>query len=426
MLANAAPGAPRWTHVTSEISADNVLEWAARLGPLSLCWARPDQAEVVCGVGIAAVAQADQGAGLLGGLTAPPVGSDPLPLGPWFGAMAFDPRGMWDDLPAAHFILPQWLVWRRRGRTHLSALSVDTNTSGSELHRQLHVRLQEAAAQPSPPYTPARLPSIVRLVEDRPAWDLLLDGALQRLREGGLSKVVLARAITALLSGPTDGAQLLTSLMRHHPTCQTFFMALPDGSFFAGATPETLLRMRGNVVETDCLAGSSAPAAGNALLHSAKDLEEHRYVVDFIAQRLLPLTGSLQLPASPGLLKLANITHLHTPVRAVLRETTTLQDVLSALHPTPAVCGTPQQDALDFIHQHEGLQRGYYSGPVGVVGAGNAHFGVALRCARVRGKAARVFVGAGIVAESHAASEWEETRRKSRAFLGALAGGADA
>ncbi len=112
--------------------------------------------------------------------------------------------------------------------------------------------------------------------------------------------------------------------------------------------------------------------------------------------------------------------HLRTSIRAVLRKDLGLAEVVCALHPTPAVGGSPREHALEFLCEHEALDRGWYAGPVGWVGMGKAHQMVALRSARVKGARARLFVGAGIVAGSNAESEWRETELKSLAMLRAL------
>jgi len=118
--------------------------------------------------------------------------------------------------------------------------------------------------------------------------------------------------------------------------------------------------------------------------------------------------------------ELANVVHLHTPVVARLAPGRSVADVASALHPTPAVAGVPSAAALRFLAEHEQLDRGLYAGIVGWVGDGSAELAVALRSALVRGRRARLFVGAGIVEGSSPDAEWEETELKARALLDAL------
>jgi menaquinone-specific isochorismate synthase len=212
-------------------------------------------------------------------------------------------------------------------------------------------------------------------------------------------------------------------LREQNPRCATFLFRAPDGAAFLGATPETLCRVEGRHLETEALAGSAAPAQAGALGGSDKDLREHEAVVRYILRALKPLTERLEADAEPALLTLKNVAHLRTGIRAELREGVGVAELVAALHPTPAVGGTPRERALEFLVEHEALDRGWYAGPVGWVGPGRAHQMVALRSARIQGSRARLFVGAGIVAGSSAEAEWRETEMKSLAMLRALGGG---
>jgi menaquinone-specific isochorismate synthase len=184
------------------------------------------------------------------------------------------------------------------------------------------------------------------------------------------------------------------------------------------------------VLETEALAGSIRRGVGasedaalaSALLSSEKDLREQRDVLEDIVARLKPLGLTLEFAPKPQLRRLANVQHLHTPVRAVLPETVRLLDVLAALHPTPAVGGSPRLAAVERIRELEGFPRGLYAGALGWLNArGGGEFFVGIRSALVDGATARVFAGAGIVAGSTPEKEFAETELKFRAMLGALA-----
>src|SRR5206468_12518986 len=144
---------------------------------------------------------------------------------------------------------------------------------------------------------------------------------------------------------------------------------------------------------------------------------EHRWVVDHIVEALSGIARSVQRKPEPGLRALANVVHLHTPISARLAHGRGVADVAAALHPTPAVLGVPAAAARRFLSEHEGLERGLYTGLVGWVGPRRSELAVALRCALIRGNRARLFVGAGIVEGSSAEREWEETEMKARALL---------
>jgi isochorismate synthase len=262
--------------------------------------------------------------------------------------------------------------------------------------------------------------------------------ATRRIRGGRLRKVVLARSIVVAADRALDAKQLLWRLRAVDPDCWTFAtpeLALDAGELrpsgvLVGATPELLVAKVGTQVTSTPLAGSAPrfgdPAEDRAsaqrLLASSKDREEHALVVQDVASALAPLCEHLRYPHEPELVGTANVWHLATPFRGTLRpEVRTALDLVAELHPTPAVCGTPREAARTALAELEPLDRGYYAGPVGWVGAdGDGVWAIALRCAELTGTTARVFAGAGIVADSDPGRELDETERKFRALLDSL------
>ena len=207
----------------------------------------------------------------------------------------------------------------------------------------------------------------------------------------------------------------LAALREAHP--QAFvFAATRGGDVFLGATPETLLRVRDGRLHTEALAGTAAPGTPlEVLLSREKDRAEHAFVVDALLEALHPICTEVRLPATPELRVLPGLVHLRTPIVARLRSGVTAKDVLATLHPTPAVGGHPRAAALSFLREHEGLERGYYAGPVGYVDAnGDGVFAVAIRSALIRGSEAFLFAGAGLVEASDPHAEWQETELKLR------------
>ncbi|GAA3191652.1 isochorismate synthase [Actinocorallia longicatena] len=259
-----------------------------------------------------------------------------------------------------------------------------------------------------------------------PEWGSAVGAAVERIREGRLGKVVLARDLWAESRQPLDARVLLRRLSDRFPACYTFAV---DG--LVGATPELLVRRSEETIESLVLAGTTPRGRDAAedevladrLLHSRKDLDEHAYAATMVREALTPLCDSLDLPDSPELLRLANLQHLATPVRGRLNSERSVLDVLAALHPTPAVGGTPTDVALDLIRELEVMDRARYAGPVGWVDArGDGEWGIALRCAQLEGNRARLFAGCGIVAESVPEAELAETQTKFRAMREALEG----
>jgi isochorismate synthase len=253
--------------------------------------------------------------------------------------------------------------------------------------------------------------------------------AVARIRGGVLRKVVLARAIEVRAGRRLDPRLLVSRLRAVDPDAYTFAAPTDDG-VIVGASPELLVSRRGREIRSNPLAGS-APRSGDpdqdranaeALASSAKDREEHAIVVDAVAQTLRPFCEELTWDPEPVLRDTPNVWHLSTSFRGVLRDPApTALDLVSALHPTPAVAGTPTDAALTAIGELEPFDRGRYAGPVGWIDAnGDGEWAIALRCAELVGDRAILSAGAGIVADSDPALELDETERKFRAFLDAL------
>jgi menaquinone-specific isochorismate synthase len=260
-----------------------------------------------------------------------------------------------------------------------------------------------------------------------PDWEQAVADAVTAIKDGRLRKVVLAQDLFATAAEPIDVRTLARRLANRYPDCYTFSC---DG--MVGATPELLIRQSGRQVSALVLAGTTPrgddpaqdEALGAALLASAKNTEEHAYAVASMREALGPLCDELDSQPRPGLIKLPNLQHLGTWVRGTLAADGTPRSALglaAAVHPTAAVAGTPTGTALELIRELEHMDRERYAGPVGWVDAdGNGAWGIALRCAQLSGRTARLFAGCGIVAGSDPAAELAEAQVKFRAMRGVL------
>jgi menaquinone-specific isochorismate synthase len=262
-----------------------------------------------------------------------------------------------------------------------------------------------------------------------PRWEQAVAEAVAAIKAGGVNKVVLARDVFATAAAPIDARILLRRLAGRYPDCFTFAC---DGMI--GATPE-LLVSRADLQVSALVLGGTLPrgadpaqdlALGEELLASAKNHEEHAYAVVSIREALEPLCDTLDVDARPALLKFPNLQHLGTRVRGTLAGGGTPKSALAlaaAVHPPAAVCGTPTGAALELIRDLEHMDRERYAGPVGWVDVeGNGEWGIALRCAQLSGRTARLFAGCGIVAGSEPAAELAETLVKLQPMRGALEG----
>lgn len=267
-----------------------------------------------------------------------------------------------------------------------------------------------------------------------------IDTAVRLLRSttDPLRKVVLARRITMMSTDPVEPLDLLSALVDGTPAGNGYCVDLSGaGGTFAGASlvgssPEVLVRRRGNTVTCHPLAGSAGRhpdptldrERGEELAGSAKDLEEHAFVVDAIRTALAPLCERLDIPDGPTLTHTPQLWHLGTPIVGTLRAAAppSALELAAALHPTPAVCGTPTDLAYEVIDELEG-DRGFYGGAVGWCDAdGDGEWMVAIRCALIRGDRRHVtaYAGGGIVAGSDPQSELRETEVKFGTVLQAL------
>jgi isochorismate synthase len=247
---------------------------------------------------------------------------------------------------------------------------------------------------------------------------------LQRIEAGAFQKIVLARSIGIELTTAFAPARALASLQQQPHSFAICYS--PDGSrFFLSATPERLGRVRNGRFTTMALAGTMtrqrvAQDGFDTLLLNAKERAEHAYVTEMIRTELAAFADDVQVD-DVQLLTLPHITHILTHMKCVLHPGRGMLDVVSALHPTPAVAGTPRVSAGKAIPELESFQRGLYAGCIGWVDArGNGDAAVAIRSAVVHGKTAHAFAGAGIVAESDPLDEERETRAKLQTILDIL------
>ena len=310
--------------------------------------------------------------------------------------------------------VPQVLIGRRGGRTWRTDVEVDGLAPAPG-----------PADRPPPPVARGRTRYAGSSLPDL-AWLEAVAAAVDRIADGRLDKVVLARDHAVWSEHRFDALDLARRLHARFPRCHTFVV---DG--LVGATPELLLARDGTAVSSRVLAGTTGrsddeatdAALGAALLDSAKDQHEHRLAAASVHDVLDPACATLDVDDAPRLLRLDNVQHLATVFRGTLAADPppSSLELVAALHPTAAVGGTPRDAAVAMIAELEGLDRGRYAAPVGWTdAAGDGEWGIALRCAELSGARARLFAGVGVVGASLPEDELEETRLKLRAMQAVL------
>ena len=264
-----------------------------------------------------------------------------------------------------------------------------------------------------------------REVPVRAVWTESVRRILAAIDSGEVRKVVLARELVVEAGGRFDRRVILDRLRRSHPSCFTY-----AAGNFVGASPELLIRRRGNEVSSCPMAGTvrrgDTPEEDETLVaglrRSVKEAEEHRLLVEAVVSALAPVCAEPPTAGEPDVVRFPTVSHLATRVSGVLRDPALSALALAGrLHPTPAVGGLPRSEALAAIADLERFDRGLYAGPVGWVDAnGDGEWAVALRGAQLDGPRARLIAGAGIVAGSDPDAEWAETEAKLRPMLAAV------
>jgi menaquinone-specific isochorismate synthase len=321
------------------------------------------------------------------------------------------------DAPAS-LTVPEVAVVVDGSAAGVALLVSEGKARRAELDRILDEAAGDVAFEPPP--------DAFSLTSTRSHADFLamVQAAVDEIRTGRLDKVVLAREVRIEANRPLRQHDLLERLRSLHPSCLSFAVG-----GFVGATPELLISRHGGLVASHPLAGT-APRSGDPeadrrieveMLESEKERAEHRAVVEAIAEALAPFVAELDVPAEPHIVELRNVSHLGTRITGRLAAGSGgALGLLGAIHPTPAVAGSPTDVALEYIAKAEELDRDRYAGPVGWVdGSGDGEWHLGIRSAIVEGAFARLFAGVGIVADSDPAAELRETQLKLQAILAA-------
>ncbi|MFP4191360.1 MAG: isochorismate synthase MenF [Candidatus Hydrogenedentota bacterium] len=428
------PG-PGIVQFSLEIEPVNPLAWLrAHGGPDRIYWRSRNQAHETAGLGAADTVS----------------GSEPSDVervldyvnrqlshsfhGPrYYGGLRFDldpvSEGAWESFGAARFVLPRFEVTARDGGCEFSCNIVrdleeeweQTLANALRDVERLRDDLETTAGDPAPALLERR---------DRPdheAWLAAVGEVLKARDRGELSKAVLARESTFRFDGTPDPLALLERLQSKTQDSYHFLFETGAGSFF-GASPERLYRRVNSYIKSEALAGTRPRGAdeqedvrlGRELMASEKEIREHGYVADALREGFNRLCRHVDDSEALSLVRLDRCQHIGWSIQGLLREDATDGAILEALHPTPAVAGTPTDKALTRIRELEPFDRGWYAGPFGWIGYDAAEFAVAIRSGLQQGETVSLYSGAGIVPGSEPEAEWAEIENKMSTFAGCL------
>lgn len=407
----------------------------------TITWEQPSEGIRLFGIGEAIRLRGNRDSALAAAraamLHAPVVraaGIDPSARPRFFGGCRFEPGvepvdPAWEPFGGWQFVLPRLLIAvtdkGASGTVCVPASEAsDALSLRAWLDRNLHC-LPEAVPDSA---TTSPAISTDGAGHSPEAWKAAVAQAVTEIRSGTFEKVVLARRRDCEFPEAVDRPRVLGTLAERYPGCRIFSFRAGDSTWL-GASPELLVALEAGTVRAASLAGSR-PRGDNPLadqrlaeelLDSAKERAEHGFVVAAIAGALAPVCSQVDNPPAPGLMRMANIQHLYTPVTGAVRPGVDILDLVGRVHPTPAVGGWPRELSFETIRRLEQMDRGWYAAPIGWVDLdGDGEFAVALRSARISGNRATLFAGAGIVAGSVPDEELAETELKFRPLREAL------
>lgn len=353
-----------------------------------------------------------------------------------FGGFSFDsntvkPLSLWEHYGAYLFFVPKFLLTQTGDQTYItSTMIVDPDMDADIVHSYSEERermIQTVRGR----LKSIVIPQIANQVEPGVAdWKHAVQNTINDIQRDEVEKVVLARHMQVNFNEGLPADVVLYNLSEQQQS--SFIFSLESASeSFVGATPERLVKKHSTQVFSACLAGSTPRGKTKEedivleqeLLKDTKNLAEHQYVVQMISEDLSTVCTKITMPDQPTVMKNRHIQHLYTPVEGTCTRETSILDMVEALHPTPAMGGSPREKAIEKINHYEQFDRGLYAAPIGWMDTkGNGDFAVAIRSALLKSNQACLFAGCGIVEDSTPESEYSETLTKFKPMLSALGG----
>jgi len=242
---------------------------------------------------------------------------------------------------------------------------------------------------------------------------------------GDAMQVVPSQRLTAPFKAPP--VALYRAIRRLNPSPYLFYLHLDD-HHIVGSSPEPLVRVEDGVVTVRPIAGTRKRGATGEedlrneqeLLADPKEIAEHLMLIDLGRNDVgrVAETGSVKLTEKMAIERYSHVMHIVSNVTGKLRKGLDALDALAATFPTGTLTGAPKVRAMEIIAELEPVKRGIYGGAVGYLSwDGNMDMAIAIRTAVIKDGQVHVQAGAGVVADSQAAAEWDETMNKARALM---------
>ncbi len=343
----------------------------------------------------------------------------------FYGGMAFSEQAgdHWSGFGGGQILLPRFELLSYQGQLILACnLQLPLGSQGVALKKQIAIEAQTLAVIEDLNRFPKTLPvaTVTGNIPVWATWEAQVDTVLEALEKRNLAKVVLSREQTLSIDGELCPWSMLMRWQAMTPETYRFALWNNHNECFFGASPESLYHRHKQNLDSEALAGTAPRGrtpvqdrklAAN-LLADDKNRRENSLVMRAITDALSECSESVEFTADTNLVKLRSVQHLRKKVRAYLKPDTTDAELIERLHPTPAMGGAPKAEALSLIQRLETHQRGWYSGPFGMIEKDGADISVAIRCALLQGQSLRLYSGVGLVPGSHADEEWAELDSK--------------
>lgn len=332
------------------------------------------------------------------------------------GIQYFNDRAMHEA--NQHFFIPRLLLLKEEGMWKFIA---NVSDDAQEL-------IDIIGTIPTQAHAPNLAPCIINepLHEpDMEQWEEMIDEATLSIKAKQLQKVVLARKTTVTFESPLHASALLKASIERNRNHYHFMFVLNTNKAFVGSSPERLYQREDRSLKTEALAGTVKRGAskeqdqqlGHWLLNDAKNLDENEIVVNDIKRSLATMTDSFVVNDECELVKLTHVQHLKKRIDATLSANVLDMEIVQRLQPTAAIAGMPRNKALRFIADFEPFPRKWYAGAMGFIEKDRSEFCVTLRSLLIEGHNAHFYVGAGIMGESEAKTEWQELNHKLSSMM---------
>jgi len=336
---------------------------------------------------------------------------------------------LWKDFGNYYFILPLFEIYRTEDDFYFAANIICENSDNKQEKIEKILQLFDKLIFRKDFVFPNSNNFLSR--EDFPnttGWNKMINSVLTSIKNQHVNKVVLARKVILKFIEELNTVGLLNKLKTINPFATHFCFQIKKDLAFLGGTPELLYQRNNGTIYSEAIAGTR-PRGKNEfedsvleheLLDSDKERREHAFVIESVKDSLNILCKEVVASKEISVIKLRRLQHLYSKFHGKLKDKISDIEILSTLHPTPAVGGVPGKEALEQIQSMEPFHRGWYAAPVGWIGFNSAEFAVAIRSGLVNGKNLALYSGGGIVDGSDVNSEWQEIENKIGNFLKAL------